>query len=60
MLQKSMLIIEGIGKTLDPDINMWQLAHPWMENWAIKNISIEARIMAKLKKFIRATFSNID
>ena len=59
MLQKSMVIIEGIGKTLDPDINMWQLAYPWMEEWAIKNISIEARIVAKLKQFIASSFENI-
>jgi ubiquinone biosynthesis protein len=53
MLQKSMVIIEGIGKILDPDINMWHLASPWMEKWATKNISIEAKLcklFAKLKE----------
>ena len=52
MLQKSMMIIEGIGKTLDPDINMWQLAYNWMEEWARKNLTFEARIISKIKQFI--------
>ena len=52
LLQKSMLVIEGVGKTLNPDINMWQLAYSWMENWGIKNLSIEARMLARFKKFI--------
>ena len=52
LLQKSMVIIEGIGKALNPNINMWELAYPWMEEWAIKNISFEAMVVAKVKNFI--------
>jgi len=52
LLQKSMVIIEGIGKALNPNINMWELAYPWMEDWAIKNISFEATLFAKVKSFI--------
>jgi ubiquinone biosynthesis protein len=52
LLQKSMVLIEGIGKTLNPDINMWKLAYPWMEQWAIKNISFEAKLIHKFKEFI--------
>ena len=56
MLQKSMIIIEGIGKILDPDINMWHLAYPWMEKWATKNLSIEARLLKLFKKFKASDF----
>jgi ubiquinone biosynthesis protein len=44
LLQKTMVLIEGIGMKLDPDVNMWKLAEPWIENWAIHNISPEAKI----------------
>jgi ubiquinone biosynthesis protein len=51
-LQKSMVIIEGIGKILNPEINMWELAYPWMEKWATKNISLEAQLLRKFKQII--------
>ena len=28
LLQKTMLVTEGVGRTLDPTINMWELARP--------------------------------
>lgn len=52
LLQKSMVIIEGIGQTLDPEMNMWQLAEPWIKKWADKNLTPEAKVLRTLKKFI--------
>lgn len=37
MLQKSMVVTEGIGRTLDPHVNMWELSRPLVEAWAIEN-----------------------
>lgn len=51
LLQKTMLMLEGIGQILDPEINMWQLAEPWIKKWAVKNISPEAKLLRKLKQF---------
>jgi ubiquinone biosynthesis protein len=56
MLQKSMIIIEGIGKILDPNINMWHIAAPWMEKWATKNLTIEAKLYKLLKRFKESSF----
>jgi len=53
MLQKTMVVVEGIGKSLNPDINMWKLAEPWMKRWAAKNISPEARLIRSAKKFLK-------
>ena len=50
MLQKTMVVVEGIGQSLDKDINMWQLAEPWIKKWAAKNLSPEARILRFAKK----------
>jgi ubiquinone biosynthesis protein len=38
LLQKSMLISEGVGRTLSPDANMWFLAQPLIESWIEKNL----------------------
>lgn len=38
LLQKSMLISEGVGRTLSPDANMWFLAQPLIESWVEKNL----------------------
>ena len=52
LLQKTMVVVEGIGQSLDPEINMWQLAEPWIKKWAIKNLSPEAKLLRIAKKFI--------
>lgn len=44
MLQKSMLVAEGVGRTLDPRINMWELARPLIESWMMQNLGPQARI----------------
>ncbi|GAB4170172.1 MAG: 2-polyprenylphenol 6-hydroxylase [Rickettsiaceae bacterium] len=52
LLQKTMVVVEGIGQSLDQDINMWQLAEPWIKKWAAKNLSLEAKLLRAGKKFI--------
>ncbi|MGH7124134.1 MAG: 2-polyprenylphenol 6-hydroxylase [Stellaceae bacterium] len=44
LLQKTMLVAEGVGRRLDPTVNMWTLARPLIENWMRENRGIEARI----------------
>ncbi len=55
LLQKSMVVVEGIGQSLDAEINMWQLAEPWIKKWAAKNLSPEA----KLLRFVKKLFDNL-
>ncbi len=52
LLQKSLVIVEGIGNKLDPEINMWQLASPWINKWAAKNISPEAKALRGIKNIV--------
>lgn len=33
LLQKTMLNIEGLGRQLDPDLDLWRTAKPFLENW---------------------------
>lgn len=44
LLQKNMVMIEGISRMLNPSINMWQLAQPLMEEWGTKHMSIKGKI----------------
>jgi ubiquinone biosynthesis protein len=44
LLQKSMLVAEGIGRNLDPTVNMWELARPLIEDWVRENRGPEARL----------------
>lgn len=44
LLQKSMLLAEGVGRNLAPDVNMWELAQPLIEEWMIKELGPEGRI----------------
>ena len=43
LLQKSMLVAEGIGRRLDPTVNMWDLARPLVEDWVRQNLGLQAR-----------------
>tara|TARA_B100000700_G_scaffold331472_1_gene464583 strand:- start:6653 stop:8191 length:1539 start_codon:yes stop_codon:yes gene_type:complete len=43
LLQKSMLMAEGISRQLYPNENMWQLARPLIETWAKKNLGPAAQ-----------------
>src|SRR3546814_46220 len=44
LLQKTMLVAEGVGRRLDPTTNMWILAQPLMEEWMRENRGPEARL----------------
>lgn len=44
LLQKTMVLIEGVGRRLDPDVNIWTLARPLIEAWMHDNRGVEARL----------------
>lgn len=44
LLQKTLLLVEGVGVTLDPNLNIWDLARPWVKDWAKTNIGFDAKI----------------
>jgi len=45
LLQKTMLVAEGVGRRLDPSVNMWMLARPLIEDWMRENRGVEARVV---------------
>ncbi len=44
LLQKNMLMAEGISRQLNPSLNIWMLAQPMIERWMRENRGPEARI----------------
>ena len=39
LLQKTLLNIEGVGRELYPDLNLWETAKPFMERWMADRLS---------------------
>jgi ubiquinone biosynthesis protein len=52
LLQKTMIVVEGIGRILTPEVNLWELAKPWIAKWAEKNIGPRAKILDFAKAWI--------
>lgn len=38
LLQRTMVVVEGVARSLDPQINIWQVAKPVVESYVAKNI----------------------
>ena len=38
LLQKTLLNIEGLGRQLDPDLDLWNTAKPFLEKWMIDQV----------------------
>lgn len=38
LLQKTLLNVEGLGRQLDPDLDLWKTAKPYLENWMQKQV----------------------
>lgn len=43
LMQKTMMMSEGVGRSLNPNLNMWKLAEPLVIEWAKKNLGIKAQ-----------------
>jgi ubiquinone biosynthesis protein len=40
MLQKTLLNIEGLGRDLDPNIDLWQSAKPFLKRWMSEQVGL--------------------
>ena len=44
LLQKSMVIVEGVARSLDPGINIWTAAEPIAKEWVEANYGVAGRL----------------
>jgi len=51
LLQKTMVLVEGIGRRLDPTVNIWAMAQPLVEDWVRENRGPEAQLRDRLEDF---------
>ncbi len=46
LLQKTLLNIEGLGLQLDPELDLWKTAKPWLERWMNEQVGWRGFIKA--------------
>jgi len=44
LLQKTLLYVEGLGRQLYPQLDLWETAEPFMRRWAVKHLGAVAVI----------------
>ncbi|GGE11791.1 putative protein kinase UbiB [Polymorphobacter glacialis] len=54
LLQKTMVMVEGVALTLDPQVNMWEVAEPYVRGWVRDEMGPEAVIADRLVENNRA------
>jgi ubiquinone biosynthesis protein len=50
LLQKTMVMVEGLATQLNPAINMWDVAAPYVREWIRDELGPEAAIAERLRK----------
>nr|WP_211371587.1 2-polyprenylphenol 6-hydroxylase [Altericroceibacterium indicum] len=56
LLQKTMVMVEGIATQLDPDINMWDVAAPFVRDWIRDELGPEAALADRLREDMKTLF----
>jgi len=54
LLQKTLLNIEGLGRQLDPDLDLWKTAKPYLEKWMGDQVGVQGmveRLKAEAPRF---------
>ena len=44
LLQRTMVVVEGVARSLDPEINIWQVANPVVEDYIRRNLGPRAAL----------------
>jgi ubiquinone biosynthesis protein len=53
LLQKSMVMNEGVATALDPEINMWETAEPFLREWLRSELGPEAYYADRIVELVR-------
>ena len=44
LLQKTMVVVEGVARKLDPQLNLWSISEPVVSAWIMENLGPKGRI----------------
>lgn len=50
LLQKTMVMVEGLATQLDPDVNMWEVSAPFVKGWIRDELGPEAALADRLRE----------
>ncbi|HKY02358.1 MAG TPA: ubiquinone biosynthesis regulatory protein kinase UbiB, partial [Burkholderiales bacterium] len=50
LLQKTLLNIEGLGRQLDPDLDLWKTAKPFLERWMSEQVGLRGLLRSLQKE----------
>ncbi|MGN6268541.1 MAG: 2-polyprenylphenol 6-hydroxylase [Sphingomonas sp.] len=53
LLQKTMVMVEGVANALDPEINMWETAAPFVREWIRTELGPEAALADRIVRDVR-------
>jgi ubiquinone biosynthesis protein len=53
LLQKTMVMVEGVATALDPDLNMWDVSGPFVQEWLRDELGPEAWLAERLQTDLR-------
>jgi ubiquinone biosynthesis protein len=56
LLQKTMVMVEGIATQLNPEINMWDTSAPYVRSWIRDELGPEAAIADRIKEDTETLF----
>jgi ubiquinone biosynthesis protein len=69
LLQKTLLNIEGLGRQLYPDLDLWSTAQPFLERWMrervnplhlLRNLQLQAEQVPHLSQMARHTLERLN
>jgi ubiquinone biosynthesis protein len=66
MLQKTMVVVEGVARKLDPHLDMWATAEPVVGGWIAENLGPRGRIedvghtLSQFTRLVAETPSRLD
>jgi ubiquinone biosynthesis protein len=52
LLQKTMILVEGLGSKLNPNVNLWQLAEHSITEWGTQNLGFDSKIIGKIQDLV--------
>src|SRR5690606_4172702 len=50
LLQKTMVMVEGIARRLHPEINMWDVSAPYVRNWIRDELGPESALADRIRE----------
>ena len=49
LLQKTLFTLEGVGREINPELNIWTLAEPLIRNWVMDNMGPKGKVRSVKK-----------